>query len=72
MFIFGAAVGQKSIYLVSNPSEECKFQEYYLTQVKTTNFRSRVVGEQDICCLTQVRYNRLRLRNRKIFNKWDQ
>ena len=45
MFIFGAAVGQKSIYLVSNPSEECKFQEYYLTQVKTTNFRSRVVGE---------------------------
>jgi len=34
-------------------------------------FRSKLIGESDTACLTQVRYNQLRRENRDIFNEWD-
>ena len=57
MIILGAAVGAKRIYPILNPSEENKWEEFFLTSVKYTMFRARVVGEDDRSCLTQVRYN---------------
>ena len=72
MLIFGGSVGQKRIYMLTNPSEENPFEEYYLTSVKQTNFRARVVGEDDRVSLTQVRYNALLMKNRHLFNRWDQ
>ena len=44
MLIYGAAVGSKLIYRIPNPSEETPFQNYYLTKVRQTNFRSGMVG----------------------------
>lgn len=72
MLIFGGSVGAKRIYLISNPSEENPFEEYYLTSVKHTNFRARVVGEDDRVSLTQVRYNNLGMFYKHLFNRWDQ
>ena len=44
MLVFGAAVGQKRIYPITNQSDENKFEEFYLTNVKQTNFRARIIG----------------------------
>lgn len=71
MLIFGGSVGQKRIYLITNPSEENPFEEYFMTSVKQTNFRPRVVGLDDRVSLTQVRYNDLRMKNKHLFTKWD-
>ena len=61
------SVGNKRIYPFPNPGqyfdeEEKKsgaheFDQYYLTAVRQINFRARLVGEADIVCLTQVRFN---------------
>lgn len=57
MLIFGAAVGQKKIYRIPNPSEETPFQNYYLTKVRQINFRASLIGKSDFTSLTHVRFN---------------
>lgn len=71
MLIFGAAVGQKLIYRIPNPSEETPFKNYYLTKVRQTNFRSSIIGKSDYVSLSQVRFNQLKLKHANIFTQWD-
>ena len=60
------------VYELKNPTgKNDDFQDFYLTQVKMVNFKAISIQEDDRACLTQVRYNRLRLQNAKIFTEYD-
>lgn len=42
-----------------------------MTSVRQINFRARLVGETDIACLTQIRFNKLFMKNIHVFNDFD-
>lgn len=52
-------------------TNQAEFKEYYTTSVRQINFRARLVGETDIACLTQIRFNRLFMKNIHVFNDFD-
>lgn len=66
MLVFGGSGNIKRVYKVLNPSDTNPFDDYFLTQVKHTNFRSRLVGGDDRSSMTQVRFNALYIKNRKL------